>query len=112
MQSKPNYKPIENAEANFNSSKQLQKRLHSEEEQPIQYKLNINFTNLGDRRAINHQMSSFTQTSLTTMLQPGLDGDPESAFDMKFLGPSSSLQVEKVAEDQDEAKQIADALYR
>ena len=50
---------------------QLQKRVHCEEEDPIEYKLNINFNNLGDRRAIDSNVPEtpiFTNTGLAANL--------------------------------------------
>ena len=98
---------------------QLQKRAHLEEAQPIEYKFNINCRKIGDESTVPEASMIFNSAAagndhyLNQCNYPGLNTpeQADSAFDMKFLGPSSSSHVEKIKDQQKAAEELSNKMY-
>ena len=97
---------------------QLKKRPHLEETEPIEYKLNFNTSKkdqaLGKlapkaKVVLKSSKADYLRQEMFSNLES--KEEVESAFDVKFLGPGSSLQVEKIKEHQNEVEELSNKMY-
>ena len=99
---------------------QLQKRPHLEEIDPIEYKLNFNKPNQShefrkesivplEEVAVKSLKADYLRQAMLSNLD--CQEQVESAFDVKFLGPSSSVQVEKIKDHQNEVEELSNKMY-
>ena len=96
---------------------QLQKRMHVDQDAPIESTFNINYTNWRTTNSnVPKQVEVLDTHSVgfVDILVDHANGQftlPESAFDFKYLGPSSSLQVNQISNAQNEAEQLMGQMY-
>ena len=120
QQKRSQYFLVENMEIEHatRTETQLQKRPHIEETDPIEYKLNFNPSNkVKAYQEVTSKTEVILKSSKADYLRQEMFSnleskeEVESAFDVKFLGPGSSLQVEKIKEHQNEVEELSNKMY-